>query len=144
MEESRMALSIFDDKQNPPEKKDLEMALGRSYGLWSDLMAWLGETFDPVTEAWQFTGAKWGWNLKVVHKKRAIVYLTPRAKHFLAGFALGEKAVTAAQEAGLPEEIQKVVDDAPRYAEGRGVRLTVRNKMQNKAVKTLARAKMGT
>jgi hypothetical protein len=139
-----MALSIFDDKSKPPKKKDLEEALGRSYRLWADLRSWLEERFGPVKETWQFSGAQWGWSMKVQERKRAIVYLTPQAKCFIAGFALGEKAVKAAAEAGLPEEFRKLVDEAPRYAEGRGVRLTVRNQRQNAAVKTLATAKMGT
>lgn len=139
-----MALSIFDDKNSPPEKTDLETALGRSYRLWSDLTAWLGERFNPVIETWQFSGAKWGWNLKIQHRKRAILYLTPLEKHFLVGFALGEKAVKVATAAGLPEETLKIIREAPRYAEGRGVRISVRNQRQNAAVKTVAEAKMET
>ena len=57
---------------------------------------------------------------------------------------MGEKAVKAAAEAGLAGEFRKLVDEAPRYAEGRGVRLAVRNQRQSAAVKTLATAKMGT
>lgn len=88
-----MAFSIFDDKSKPPKQKDLEEVLGRSYRLWSDLTAWLEATFGPVKETRQFSGIKWGWSLKVQERKRAIVYLTPQAKSFVAGFALGEKAV---------------------------------------------------
>jgi hypothetical protein len=139
-----MALSFFDDKKNTPKKKDLETALGRSFRLWSDLTAWLDERFGPVTETWQFSGIKWGWSLKVQQKKRAIVYLTPQKKCFLAGFALGEKAVKAAIAAGLPEDILKLVQEAPKYAEGRSVRIEVRNQRQNTGVKALAEAKMGT
>ena len=139
-----MALSIFDDKNSPPKKKDLETALGRSFRLWLDLTAWLDERFGPVNETWQFSGIKWGWSLKVKQKKRAIVYLTPQKKCFLAGFALGEKAVKAAIATGLPGDILKLVQEAPKYAEGRGVRVEVKNQRQNGAVKTLAEAKMST
>jgi len=139
-----MALSAFDDKNKPPGEGDLETALGRSYRLWSDLRAWLGDRFGPVKETWQFTGTKWGWNLKIAERKRTILYLTPQSKCFLVGFALGEKAVKAASEAGLPEETLKQIHESPKYAEGRGVRLTVRYQRQNAAVKTVAEAKMGT
>jgi hypothetical protein len=139
-----MALSIFDDKNSRPNMKDLEAALGRSFRLWSDLTAWLEERFEPTTETWQFTGEKWGWNLKVQKKKRAILYLTPQKKSFLAGFALGEKAVKAAVAAGLPDDVKKEIHEAPKYAEGRGVRLSVRNKSRNNAVKIIAEAKMAT
>jgi len=139
-----MALSVFDAKEHPPQESELQAALGRSYMLWTDLLVWLDESFEPVTRTWQFNGLKWGWSLKIQRRKRAIVYLTPCKKHFLAGFALGEKAVAAAFEAGLPEEVRQLVNDAPRYGEGRGVRLPVRNRTRNAAVKTLASAKMST
>lgn len=139
-----MALSIFDDKNNPPTETGLGKALGRSHKLWSDLIAWLGENLGPVTETWEFTGSKWGWNLKIQRPKRTILYLTPKAKCFLVGFALGEKAVRAAIAAGLPDETLEHINEAPKYAEGRGVRLEVRNKLQNYAVKKVAKAKMET
>jgi hypothetical protein len=52
--------------------------------------------------------------------------------------------VKAATAVGLPEEVLKIIREAPRYAEGRGVRISVRNRRQNAAVKTVAEAKMGT
>lgn len=139
-----MAFSIFDDKSNPPDDKTLETTLGRSFNLWTRLLESLEEDFKPFKATWQFSGSKWGWNLKTQQKKRAIVYLTPLAKHFVAGFALGEKAVAAALEAGLSKETEKLLDEAPRYAEGRGVRMIVRNKQQLAAVMTIAQAKMST
>ncbi len=86
---------------------------------------------------------KWGWSLRLKQKKRAIVYLTPCAKYFLAGFALGEKAVQAAQESALPDSVLEVIENAPKYPEGRGVRLEVRTKKDCEAVKLLAGIKMG-
>lgn len=139
-----MALSSFDDKNSPPTKTGLETALGRSYQHWTGLIAWLDGHLGPIKETWQFSGIKWGWNLKIQQRKRAILYLTPQEKSFLVGFALGEKAVKAAVEAGLPDETLEIINEAPRYAEGRGVRLPVRNKAQVEAVKLVAKAKMET
>jgi hypothetical protein len=38
--------------------------------------------------------------------------------------------------------VLKVIDEAPKYAEGRGVRLEIRNKKDLEAVKELAAIKM--
>jgi hypothetical protein len=72
-----------------------------------------------------------------------VVYLTPRRGHFLASCALGEKASTAAKQASLPAPILSIIDDAPKYAEGRGVRIPVRTARDLAGVVTLAAIKMG-
>jgi len=59
-------------------------------------------------------------------KKRTVLYMTPCKGYFLVGFALGEKAVDAAQ----------------KFAEGRGVRLEIRNKPAREQAKLLAAIKM--
>jgi hypothetical protein len=58
--------------------------------------------------------------------KRAVVYMIPRKDHLLASFALGEKVCAAAREAGLPASVPSMRAEAPKYAEGRGVRIPVR------------------
>ncbi|HSV49271.1 MAG TPA: hypothetical protein VLH35_03060 [Candidatus Acidoferrales bacterium] len=42
-----------------------------------------------------------------------------------ASFALGKKAVKALHESGLPASVLETIDSAPKYTEGRGVRLKV-------------------
>jgi hypothetical protein len=70
--------------------------------------------------------------------------MTPREGHFLASFALGEKAVKAAHEDDLPFSVLQIIDNAKRYAEGRGVRLEVRNGTDVRNVEKLATIKMST
>ena len=52
--------------------------------------------------------------------------MTPCEGRFLASFALGEKAVAAARAAKPSAAVLAVLEAAPRYAEGRGVRFQVR------------------
>ena len=137
-----MALSAFDDKAKPPRPADLAATMGRSSAHWTGLISHLAAEYAPLTEKWGFSGAQWGWSLRLIQKKRTILYLTPREKHFLVGFVLGERAVAAARQAGLPDAVEKAIETAPRYAEGRGVRLEVRTKKEVEAVKKLARIKM--
>jgi hypothetical protein len=79
--------------------------------------------------------------LRLKKGTRVIVYLTPRAGKFLASIALGERAVAAARERGLPGPALAAIDAAPRYAEGRGVRLVVSTADDVKTVRQLAAAK---
>ena len=121
-----MALSALDDKSQTPSEEALTSVLGTAKSLWDDLKAGLEADFGPLAESWVFSGKKWGWALRLKRKKRAILYLTPCRGFFLAGFALGAKAVDAAHESDLPPSVLELIDSAPRYAEGRGVRLEVR------------------
>jgi hypothetical protein len=53
-----------------------------------------------------------------------LLHLTPCAGHFLAGLAVGEKALAGARER-LSREALAIAEAAPRYAEGRGIRMPV-------------------
>ena len=121
-----MALSAFTDKSRPPGEAELAATLGRAAAAWRELEAIVTRECAPIAAEWGFTSASTGWGLRLKHGKRVLLYLTPQAGAFLASFALGEKAVAAAREAKLPARVLAVVDDAPRYAEGRGVRFEVR------------------
>ncbi|MCP4573461.1 MAG: DUF3788 domain-containing protein [bacterium] len=137
-----MPFSAFADKAHEPRPAELAAVLGRSAARWSELVAHLEADFAPVTREWVFSGAKWGWSLRLKRKKRAIVYLTPGEKFFRAGFALGEKAVAAVRNMGLPAETLELIDEADRYAEGRAVRLEVRTKADLEPVRIIAAAKL--
>ena len=117
-----MALSAFDDKSNKPGAGDLERMLGRTSAHWDDLKAHIAAEYAPLDETWKFAGANWGWSLRLKRKKRTVLYMTPRKGHFRVGFVLGEKAVRAARDSDLPDSILTTIDEARKYAEGRGVR----------------------
>ena len=137
-----MALSAFDDKSSPPETGALRTVLDKSAGLWSQLVDHIAAEYPPLDENWVFSGKKWGWALRLKQKKRAVLYLTPCEEHFLAGFALGEKAVKAAHEEAFPEDLLIAIDGAQKYAEGRAVRLEVRTGHDLENVKKVAAVKM--
>jgi hypothetical protein len=137
-----MALSAFADKSSPPQAVELEATLGSAFAAWNLLRDLIADRFAPVSEEWGFTSRTTGWGLRLKREKRVILYLTPGEGHFLASFALGEKAVTAARASDLPGPVLEVIDRAPQYAEGRGVRLKVQNAQDVQNVAALAAIKM--
>jgi len=137
-----VALSAFDDKSTQPEPNDLERMLGRSSTHWNDLATHIASEFAPLDDTWIFSGAKWGWSLRLKQKKRTVLYMTPCKGHFLVGFVLGERAVKAARGSTLPESIVTAIDAAKKYAEGRGLRIEIKNKKNLVAAKKLAAIKM--
>ena len=137
-----VALSVFDDKAKQPTEADLARALKGSFVFWNELKERLASRFSPLTFEWGFTGKTTGWGLRLKHKERVILYMTPCAGHFLASFALGEKAVQAAHEAKLPSSLLQIIDSARKYAEGRGVRLKVTSARDVRNIQKLAVIKM--
>jgi hypothetical protein len=120
-----VALSAFDDPVHSPGPAGVRLCLGGAAPLWADLVAHVAGTCPPLEEIWSFAGAKFGWSLRLKRAERVLVYLTPQDGRFLVGLVLGEKAVAAASEKGLPPAVRALLDAAPRYAEGRGIRLTI-------------------
>jgi hypothetical protein len=109
--------------------------------LWKQLVEWLAEQGAGESE-WNSSGAKYGWALRLKQKKRNIVYLGPCDGCFRVALVLGDKAVAAARKSDLPKSTLKILDDAPRYAEGTGVRLMVKAAKDLAAIKKLALIKM--
>jgi len=116
--------------------------LGRAGGLWEGLQARLSSEFGPLAEKWSFSKSTNRWLLQLKRKQRTVVYLIPCRGHFLASFALGEKACAAAKDGGLPPSVLAAIESAPRYPEGRGVRLEVRSGKDVANVANLAAIKM--
>jgi hypothetical protein len=95
-----------------------------------------------LDETWIFSGANWGWSLRLKQKKRTVLYMTPCKGYFQVGFALGEKAVTSAHSSTLPDAVLAIIDGAKKYAEGRAVRIEIRNKKDLENAKKLSFIKM--
>lgn len=137
-----MALSFFEDRETPPTDQTLAQALGRAARAWGLVKEQVGRLCEPLREEWAFAGAKFGWSLRLKHRQRVIVYMTPGQGHFLASFVLGEKACAAARAAGLPAGILALIAAAPKYAEGRGFRMPVKTVKDADAVGKLAAIKL--
>lgn len=136
-----MAISAFDDKTHRPTDEDLRSVLGTSHGAWGALIAAVSSRIPAITELWGFTSKTTGWGLRLRHGERVILYMTPQTGRFLVSFALGEKAAAAAHAAKLPKALLAALDAAPRYAEGRGLRLEVQDARLVPALATLAAIK---
>jgi hypothetical protein len=137
-----MSPSAFLDRGSPPSERALETILGRGYGLWTQLRVSLSSEFTPLSEKWSFSGKSHGWILQLRKKQRTVLYMVPCPGYFVASFALSEKASQAIQRSRLPSPVLAIIQQAPKFAEGRGVRLEVRNKRDLANVEALASIKM--
>jgi hypothetical protein len=137
-----MAYSVFLEKSKTPGERELAKALGKGVSLWRELKRLIVREHDASTEEWVFSGKNYGWSLRLKQKKRAILYMTPCEEYFRVSFALGEKAVHAAHQSDLPPSALHIIDSAPKYPEGRGVRMEVRNSEDVRIAVKIAGIKM--
>ena len=75
-------------------------------------------------------------------KERTLVWLGPREGSFIAAFILGDKAMRAVRAGKLPQRIVKIMNEAPKYPEGTGIRIPVKTPKDLAAVKKLAAIKI--
>ena len=137
-----MIANAFIGKLRPPSERELSAELGSGKKLWDELSAVLKEELGLDVQEWNSYSPKAGWSLRLKHKERNIVYLSPHRGCFTASFALGDKALKAARDGGLPAPVLKIINEAKKYAEGTAVRITIKAAKDIEAVKKLAIAKL--
>jgi hypothetical protein len=138
-----MLPNAFVEKPKKPTSAELAAALGpAAKALWDQLLAGLAERCEIDGQEWSSYSRKAGWSLRVKHKQRIIVYLSPCRGCFRASFALGDKALQTARQSGLPPGVVKILDQAKKYAEGTAVRIEVKAAKDLAIVEKLAAAKL--
>ena len=133
--------NAFIGRTTLPAPKEISAALGLSADLWQEIVDWLAAQGDTEQE-WKSTSPKYGWSLLLKLKKRTIVYLGPCNGCFRVAFVLGARAVAAARTSDLSKSTLKLLDEAPRYAEGTGLRLLVKDTEDLAEVRKLALIKL--
>jgi hypothetical protein len=133
--------NAFIGRTTLPTPQEVTAALGSTAEEWKQLVDWLA-TQGAADQEWKSSGAKYGWSLLLKLKKRTIIYLSPCDGCFRAAFALGDRAVAAARESDLSKGVLKLLDEAPRYAEGTGLRLMVKGPKDLAAIRQLALIKL--
>lgn len=135
--------NAFLGRLKPPTEAEVAAALGPSADAWNEFIAWMAEEEGVTTKEWKgVIVKKYGWSLRLLHKTRNIVYLSPCEGCFRVGFTLGKKAMNAVREMKFPEAVAEVISTAPKYPEGTGIRLLVRNSSDLPSIRKLAHIKI--
>jgi len=137
-----MYQSIFVERDLKPDPETLAKVLNASHPLWMQIKENLTHTFGELIEEWKYYGPKSGWILKMLKKKRNLFFLIPLEDLFVISFVFGDKAVTKILETDLPDEIKSTLQEARKYAEGRGLPVEVRSEKEVEQVKKLVEIKV--
>ena len=137
-----MRPNAFINHPNQPAERLLAAALGPAKAVWDQLLAELEKEHGVNIREWRCYSPKWGWSLRAKRKARTIVWLSPSEGCFTVLFILGDKAMKAARQVRFPQRIVKVMNEAPKYPEGTGVRLEVKSSRDIGSLKQLAAIKL--
>jgi hypothetical protein len=135
-------VNAFIGRTEAPGDGDLEKALGPAKPVWDSLIAGLAAEHGVTVLEWRCYSAKSGWALRLKRGKRTIVWMAPCAGCIRVAFILGVKAMAAARECGLSAAALRILDAAPKYPEGTGIRLLVKGPKDVPTVKKLALVKL--
>ena len=134
--------SVFTDKNKKPTALQLKKALAKSFILWQTLADFTRTSYPGATEKWNYSGEKYGWNFLIRDKKRVLIYLLPCDGFFKAAFAFGQRATNEILESDVSDDIKSEIKSAKVYAEGRVIRIEVRNKAILNDIKRLVTIKL--
>lgn len=134
-----MDISAFIDKNEKPSDTDLEKALGSTYRLWQEIAGYANAKHEKATNEWNYMK---GWNFRIKDKKRAILYLLPRNGFFKVAFVFGQKATDIVMSRSISEQIKAELSASKPYAEGRGLRIDIKDSSSIKDIKELIDIKL--
>jgi len=139
-----MRPNAFIDKTAEPTDDELAAALGPAKKLWDELLAMLEREHSLTAHEWHSYSRQAGWALRVKRNERNILYTSPCRGCFVVSLALGDKAVQAALESGLPARALRIIKESKRYAEGTGVRIEIEGAEDLPVISKLTSIKLQT
>jgi hypothetical protein len=137
-----MTPNAFIGRTKPPTDPDLAAALGEVKSLWDQVVVDMARDLELADREWKSYGSKHGWAMRLKRGKRNIVHLAPGRGCFMVLFILGDRAVSAARASRLSRAATKLIDEAPRYPEGTGIRLEVKRQRDIPLIRKLATIKL--
>ena len=119
---------LFLDKSTQPTERQLKDAIADTYEYWDEIKDRITELYGDTKGEWKFYSKKSGWTLKTLLKKRNLFFFQPFANYFSLTFIFGDKAVNVIEESDVSEAFKRVLRDAKKYAEGRGLLVKVKTR----------------
>lgn len=137
-----MSASIYHEKLVTPNEKMLAYDLEESIIYFNSICDYIKKEYNELRFEWKFYNKKSGWILKMLNNKRNILFIVPQQKFFVVVFTFGEKASDFIFASNLPECIKQELFKAKKYAEGKTIRLDVKNKIDLDHILALIKTKM--
>ena len=133
LKRKKMNAAYFNQKEVTPDEPRLKKAFGELYSAYKEILD-LTEAYD---HEWKYYGNKYGWQLKVTHKGKALLYLTPLEKSFRIGFGVRKNERERLLNSSLPPKTKEQLAAAKKYTEGYPLRLEIKKKTDMRTVRVV-------
>jgi len=120
-----MSDNQFKVMDDPPTEKRMVEVLGATYEYLEGLRNFLRKEIGETVEEWKYYGVKNGWILKTFLKKRNMFFIGIYEGYFRITFVFGDRAVQSVMESEVTEDTKRSLQEARKYAEGRGISFEV-------------------
>jgi hypothetical protein len=137
-----MDQSIFMNKAAIPNENDLKNGLGEPFKFWLEISEMVMMKYPKAKPEWSYPGKNYGWSFRLKDKKRVIIYLLPRSGYFKVAFVFGQKAFDMIMSSQISDSIKTELSAARVYAEGRGIRIDVKESAELDDIKKLIEIKL--
>lgn len=134
--------TYFNNKLQEPTHEMLSLALGKTKELLDSIFLFIETEFGDFHPEWKYYGTKFGWSLKLFHKKRNVVFVEPEDGYFSLAFAIGEKAFKEIIDSEISDTIKQQLSAAKVYVEGRALRLEIHKKEDLESIWKIIRIKL--
>jgi len=139
-----MSASIFDLKNIIPTEAMLTRDLGPAKDWLNQIQHFIENNYADLIIEWKYYGQKSGWILKLLHKKRNILFVVPLHDSLKVVFTFGEKAFNLIFDSDVQGYIKQELQYAPKYAEGRTIQLHITSSEQLNSIFELIRIKLNS
>ncbi len=136
--------SIFTDKNVRPTHEDLKKRLAYTLTVWEDIEEFTKRNCPSAKAEWHFSGEKFGWSYRIKDNRRVLIYLLPRDRFFKGALVFGKKAVDQIVESTISAAIKAELMAAKQFAEGRGIRIEIKDASAIEDIKELIKIKIAT
>jgi len=102
-----METLLLRDQNVKPDKEVLANALGKSYGVFEELMEIITDTKYGLDPQWNFYKDGKAWFCKVCFKKKTVFWLSVWENFFKTAFYFTEKTGSGIKELDINESIKK-------------------------------------
>jgi len=137
-----MAASIYTEKYVEPDDRMLAHDLAEAKEYFDKIGLFIKNEYGEVSLQWKYYNSKTGWILKLLNKKRNVLFVVPCDKYFGVAFTFGERAANLVYASNLPESLKNELFNAKKYAEGRTILVDVKNENDVEDVLTMIRIKL--
>lgn len=138
-----MGIGIFTDKAHRPADDEVLAAIGDKLPLWQELIRYIREKY-PVEEDFKFLyGKNYGWALRFRIKGQLLTSLYPAKGGFNAQINLSEEAVEKVPSLKPGKNVQKAIERANPYPEGRWLFVSVESEKDLRDIQLLLALRTG-